>query len=54
VPLRGGWWSADNTILYSDTRGIMRISANGETPESLVKTESKMLLDPQMLPDGKS
>jgi Tol biopolymer transport system component len=49
----GASWSADNTILFADTRGIMRVSANGGTPEVVVKP-SGLLLFPQMLPDGKS
>ena len=52
----GASWGADNTIVYGQSPGgIMRISANGGTPESLVKAESGVLLaDPQVLPDGKS
>ena len=44
------------TQLYmaSSVSGIMRISANGGTPESIVKRKSGNLTDPQILPDGKS
>ena len=52
----GASWGADNMIVYGQLPGdIMRISANGGTPESLVKAESGMLLGfPQVPPDGKS
>ncbi len=53
--LLGPNWSADNTIIYGTAQGvIMRISANGGTPEPLVKTKFNYLLAPQILPDGKS
>jgi serine/threonine protein kinase len=53
--LVGGWWGEDNSIVYGQIPGdIMRISANGGTPESLVKMESEALIFPQILPDGKS
>ena len=44
------------TPLYmaSSAGDIMRISANGGTPESIVKLKSGSLTDPQILPDGKS
>ena len=55
VNLQGAWWNEDETIIYSEvTRNIMRISANGGTPESIVKGKSLNLSDPQILPDGKS
>jgi Tol biopolymer transport system component len=54
-------WNADNTIVYSNIlKGVMRVSANGGTPELLIKGS---LLDvakegfpilPRMLPDGKT
>lgn len=48
----GAAWFPDNTIVYSDVfKGIMRVSANGGTPEILVKG---MTAFPQLLPDGKS
>ena len=53
--LVGASWGADNTIVYGQMPGdIMRISANGGTPESLVKAKSGILVFPQILPDGKS
>jgi serine/threonine-protein kinase len=55
VNLRGAWWNEDNTITYSQFAcDIMRISANGGTPESIVKLKSGDLGGPQTLPDGKS
>ncbi len=48
-------WSTDNKIVYGQFPGdIMRISANGGTPESLVKMKSRLLVLPRVLPDGKS
>ena len=48
----GAIWYADNTIVYSDVpKGIFRVSANGGTPELLVKG---YIGSPQLLPDGKS
>ena len=52
---RGGSWRADDTIVYGTLQGsIMRISANGGNPESLMKGKSGIAYDPQTLPDGKS
>jgi eukaryotic-like serine/threonine-protein kinase len=53
--LMGACWSADNAIVYGQFRGdIMRVSANGGTPESFIKFQSEILAFPQILPDGKS
>jgi eukaryotic-like serine/threonine-protein kinase len=50
-----GEWSEDNTIVYGQVPGsIMRISAKGGTPETLIKSKSWALGLPQILPDGKS
>lgn len=55
VDIRGAWWNEDNTIAYSQYgRDIMRISADGGTPESIVKLTSYILSCPQILPDGGS
>jgi Tol biopolymer transport system component len=58
----GASWSSDNTILYSDIlKGVMRVSADGGTPDVLIK--GSLVADPdkegfpvvpQMLPDGKT
>jgi serine/threonine protein kinase/Tol biopolymer transport system component len=48
----GAEWHPDNTIFYSDfLKGILRVSANGGTPEMLVSGKCYF---PQLLPDGKS
>ena len=59
--VNGASWDSDNTIVYSDlASGIMRVSANGGTPESLVKGSLADIAKkgfptyPQMLPDGKT
>ncbi len=55
VNLRGAWWDESNAIIYSQFNSdIMRISADGGTPESIVKLKSGELGAPQILPDGKS
>jgi eukaryotic-like serine/threonine-protein kinase len=53
--MAGASWSPDNTIVYGQVPGdIMRVSANGGTPESLVKAKSASSIYPHILPDGKS
>jgi serine/threonine protein kinase len=55
-------WNSDNTIVYSDVMGggVKRVSADGGTPESIIKAElanigtDGMPIAPQMLPDGKT
>ena len=55
-------WDETSTIVFAkigaDAGGlsseIMRISANGGTPESLLKVKGELALYPQMLPGGKS
>ncbi len=50
--LFGAIWYEDNTIVYSDVIvGVMRVSANGGTPELLV---AGVTAGPQLLPDGDS
>jgi serine/threonine protein kinase/Tol biopolymer transport system component len=52
---RGASWGADDTILYADAyKGIMRVSANGGAPESIIKVPLGLPEWPQILPDGKS
>jgi serine/threonine protein kinase len=58
--LAGASWDLGDTIVYSDLQsGIMRVSANGGTPEPIIKVEilkvreSGLPVFPQMLPDGK-
>ena len=59
--LAGASWDSDDTIVYSDlSSGIMRVSANGGTPESLVNgsradlMKNGLLTYPQMFHDGKT
>jgi hypothetical protein len=48
-------WNEDNTITYVQfNNNIMRISADGGLPESIIKLKSGDLADPQILPDRKS
>ena len=54
-PLYGASWGTDDTILFGQSGGIMRVSANGGIPETLVPTErGERFFGPQILPDGKS
>ena len=56
--MAGASWSTDNSIVYSAYPSeIMRVSAGGGTPESIVKRSesgSAYLAIPHILPDGKS
>src|SRR5262249_37336221 len=49
-------WADDDTILFaSDSKGIMRVSANGGSPELLVAANGdELLAAPEMLPDGRT
>jgi serine/threonine-protein kinase len=49
----GGSWTADNTILFGQPAGIMRVPANGGRPEVIVRAaEGEQLWQPQLLPGG--
>ena len=54
----GASWGADDTIVFGQgAGGILRVSANGGTPEVLIPMDSdknEMGQGPQMLPDGKT
>jgi serine/threonine protein kinase/Tol biopolymer transport system component len=57
----GASWNPDNTIIYSDLfTGVMRVSADGGTPEVLIKgtilnaAKEGFPVLPRMLPDGKT
>jgi serine/threonine protein kinase len=51
----GAMWNPDETIVYGDlNRGIMKVSAQGGTPEVLIEAESEECILPQMLPNGKT
>ena len=46
-------WEANDTILFGQPEGIMRLSANGGTPELIIETEEgEAVSDPQLLPGG--
>jgi serine/threonine-protein kinase len=48
-------WERDNTILFGQPKGIMRVSANGGTPELVIPVKDNERVDgPQLLPDGDS
>jgi Tol biopolymer transport system component len=48
-------WERNNTILFGQPDGIMRVSANGGTPELVIRSENgEQVHGPQMLPDGES
>ena len=51
--LYGAHWERDGTIVYGQQDGIWRVSANGGTPERIVRVdESELVYGPRMLPDG--
>jgi serine/threonine protein kinase/Tol biopolymer transport system component len=49
-------WNKDNTILFGQAElGILRVSADGGTPEVVIKTkEGEVAYGPSLLPDGKT
>jgi eukaryotic-like serine/threonine-protein kinase len=54
VPL-GASWGPDNTILFAQLDGIMRVSATGGKPERVVEArEGEQMYGPQLMPDGRS
>ncbi|TDI35282.1 MAG: hypothetical protein E2P02_28220 [Acidobacteria bacterium] len=49
----GAHWAPDDTIFFSHADGILRVSANGGTPELVIPVVDGEVLDaPQLLPDG--
>ena len=49
----GASWGSDDSIVYGQPEGIMRVSANGGTPELIIPTEAEeQVHGPQMLPGG--
>jgi serine/threonine protein kinase len=52
----GATWGSDDMIVFGEPSGVMRVSANGGTPELLaeVAMEGAMIVFPQVLPDEKS
>ena len=54
-PSFGASWAPDNTILFGQVAGIMRVSANGGMPQLVVPAqEGELLYGPQLLPGGES
>jgi len=48
-------WERDNTILFGQPEGIMRVSANGGSPQLVVRVkQGEAVYGPQLLPDGDS
>ena len=53
--IMGGSWGADDSIVFVESGSIWRVSAQGGTPELLVRAaEDELLSDPSMLPDGRT
>ncbi len=51
----GASWGPDDAILFGEAQGILRVSANGGTPELVIPAEAGEQMDsPQLLPDGES
>jgi serine/threonine-protein kinase len=51
----GASWEAEDIILYGQADGIWRVSAQGGTPEQLVRIDtSELAYGPRLLPDGRS
>ena len=51
----GASWESDDTILYGQADGIWRLSADGGTPEQVVRIEAtELLYGPRLLPGGRS
>ena len=55
VSIFGASWAPDETILFGQPEGILRVSANGGTPELVIPAEEGEQMDsPHLLPDGES
>ena len=51
----GASWAPDNTILFGQRAGIMRVSADGGTPQLIIPAvEGEQMYGPQLLPDRTS
>jgi Tol biopolymer transport system component len=49
----GASWALNDVILFAQPAGIMRVSANGGTPELVIPAkDGEQLYGPQLLPDG--
>ena len=48
-------WAEDDTILFGQPAGIMRVAATGGTPELVIRAEKgEEVYGPQLMPDGAS
>jgi eukaryotic-like serine/threonine-protein kinase len=48
-------WERDNTILFGQPAGIMRVSADGGSPQLVIRVnQGESVYGPQLLPDGDS
>jgi Tol biopolymer transport system component len=51
----GASWGTDNNILFTQADGIRRVSADGGTPELVIKADAGVdVSSPSLLPDGKT
>ena len=49
----GASWTADNQILFATPEGVFRVSADGGTPQKIVRLNAgETVHGPQLLPDG--
>jgi serine/threonine-protein kinase len=48
----GGSWTSDNTIVFGQGQAVMRVSADGGTPETLFESTEGTANFPRMLPGG--
>ncbi len=51
---RDAVWGEDDTIVFGLEEGVMRVSANGGTPERLIAGDDIDIGGPSMLPDGET
>ena len=51
---RDAVWGEDDTIVFGLREGVMRVSANGGTPERLIAGDDTAIGWPSMLPDGET
>jgi serine/threonine protein kinase/Tol biopolymer transport system component len=47
-------WNTNDTIIYSGTKGIMRIPAKGGSPETVIEAKNETFFTPRLLPGGKA
>ena len=51
----GATWTIDDTILFGQAEGVFRVSADGGTPELVIRASpGERVFGPQLLPDGDS